>query len=202
MYPSRIWDRILPEKTSGTKIESTKLYDPSIEHASDMSMRQFCAISVCQLSTLIPPGTKHRGTQNSLPLYVANSGNLCLTGDLYRVAFKIEVIEKSGEVTSPHPARFGLARLRARPSARRRWRLPSTCWGAAAAPYGPRSCEGVRPHKRSGANLKRRASVRCVSANPNGVRVRGAKLPELFSFFWRPLERKLVLKSFCILPTS
>jgi len=29
---------------------------------------------------------------------------------LYEAAFKIEVIEKSGEVTSPHPARFGRAR--------------------------------------------------------------------------------------------
>ncbi|MGO8943343.1 MAG: hypothetical protein ACLQJ7_06685, partial [Syntrophobacteraceae bacterium] len=26
---------------------------------------------------------------------------------LYQFAFKIELIEKSGEVTSPHPARFG-----------------------------------------------------------------------------------------------
>jgi hypothetical protein len=32
---------------------------------------------------------------------------------LYEVAFKIEVIEKSGEVTSPHPAGFGRARTRA-----------------------------------------------------------------------------------------
>jgi rRNA maturation protein Nop10 len=47
--------------------------------------------------------------------------------------FKIEVIEESGEVTSPHPARFGRARKRARPSARRRRRLPSTCWAPAAA---------------------------------------------------------------------
>ena len=31
----------------------------------------------------------------------------------------------------------------------------------------------VRPHQRSGANLKRRASVQCVSVNPNEVRVRG-----------------------------
>jgi hypothetical protein len=30
--------------------------------------------------------------------------------DLYQFAFKIEVIEKSGGVTSPHPARFGRAR--------------------------------------------------------------------------------------------
>ncbi|MGB7906687.1 MAG: hypothetical protein WCF58_01600, partial [Syntrophobacteraceae bacterium] len=29
----------------------------------------------------------------------------------------------------------------------------------------------VRPHKRSGANLKRRTSAQCVSANPNVVRV-------------------------------
>src|SRR5208282_6780032 len=83
-----------------------------------------------------------------------------------------------------------------------------------------RSCEGVRPLKRSGANwaltkrscpdwkhqpvvrmpspdlsevrVQRRAPVQCVSANPNEVRVRGAKLPELFSFFWYSLERKLV----------
>ena len=32
---------------------------------------------------------------------------------LDEVAFKIEVIEKSGEVTSPHPAGFGRARARA-----------------------------------------------------------------------------------------
>ena len=49
--------------------------------------------------------------------------------------FEIEVIEESGEVTSPHPARFGRARKRARPSARRRRRLPSTCWAPAAAPF-------------------------------------------------------------------
>ncbi|MGA7643660.1 MAG: hypothetical protein WBW56_15775, partial [Syntrophobacteraceae bacterium] len=33
----------------------------------------------------------------------------------------------------------------------------------------------VRPHKRSGANLKRRTSAQCVSANPNVVRVRPHK---------------------------
>jgi len=82
------------------------------------------------------------------------------------------------------------------------------------------SCEGVRPLKRSGANwaltkrscpdfkrltmletsspdlsavrVQRRALVQCVSANPNEVRVRGAKFPELFSFFWYTLERNLV----------
>ena len=35
----------------------------------------------------------------------------------------------------------------------------------------------VRPLKRSGANLKRRASVQCVSANPNEVRVRRSNVP-------------------------
>ena len=43
--------------------------------------------------------------------------------------------------------------------------------------------------------VQRRAPVQCVSANPNGVRVRGANVPpapELFSFFWYSLERKLV----------
>jgi hypothetical protein len=35
------------------------------------------------------------------------------TVTLYQFAFKIELIEKSGEVTSPHPARFGRAQTRA-----------------------------------------------------------------------------------------
>ncbi len=67
---------------------------------------------------------------------------------LYRVAFKIEVIEKSGELTSPHTARFGLARLCARPSARRRRRLPSTCWAAAGAIWAAqwRGGSGGNPH--------------------------------------------------------
>ena len=73
------------------------------------------------------------------------------------------------------------------------------------------SCEGVGTHNRSCPDWKhqpvvrmpspdlsevrvqRRAPVQCVSANANEVRVRGAKLPELFSFFWYSLERKLVL---------
>jgi hypothetical protein len=48
----------------------------------------------------------------------------------------------------------------------------------------------------SEVRVQRRAPVQCVSANPNGVRVRGANVPptpELFSFFWYSLERKLVL---------
>jgi hypothetical protein len=36
-----------------------------------------------------------------------------MSESLDEVAFKIEVIEKSGEVTSPHPAGFGRARPRA-----------------------------------------------------------------------------------------
>jgi len=69
---------------------------------------------------------------------------------------------------------------------------------------------GLGAHKRSHPDLKlltklemssldlsevrvqRRASVQCVSANPNEVRVRGAKFPELFSFFWYTLERNLL----------
>ena len=82
------------------------------------------------------------------------------------------------------------------------------------------SCEGVRPHKRSDAELgthKRScpdlkhltmsvvlspdlSAVRVqhptwvgrFNANPIIVRVRGAKLPELFSFFWYSLERNFV----------
>jgi len=66
-------------------------------------------------------------------------------GNSYEVAFKIEVIEKSGEVTSPHPAGFG----RARPPQRH-----------IEQDHRPdmESCEGVgthkgRPHKRSDAEL-------------------------------------------------
>ena len=44
----------------------------------------------------------------------------------------------------------------------------------------------------SAERVQRRASVQCVSANPNEVRVRGAKVPELFSFFSYTLERNLV----------
>ena len=44
----------------------------------------------------------------------------------------------------------------------------------------------------SEARVQHPTSVGSVSANPNEVRVRGAKLPELFSFFWYSLERKLV----------
>jgi hypothetical protein len=163
---------------------------------------------------------------------------------LYEVAFKIEVIEKSGEVTSPHPAGFGRARPRARPSARRLLLLPGTCWAPAAAPYragsssghgelrggghsqkivpgleafnhvrnvkpGPERSEGPLSkdrartgHSQKGVltkhrtlNLKRLTSGHSASANPNEVRVRGAKLPELFSFFWYSFERKLVLNN-------
>ena|GEM_PF-4105189 len=79
---------------------------------------------------------------------------------------QVEATEKSEEVIfhfkdAPHSARFGRAHLRA------------TKRSAPAA---------VRPHKRSGANLKRRASVQCVSANPNEVRVRGANVPQPPSF--------------------
>gem|GEM_PF-1398167 len=46
----------------------------------------------------------------------------------------------------------------------------------------------------SAVRVQRRASVQCVSANPNVVRVRGAKFPKFFSFFWYTLERNLVLE--------
>ena len=100
-------------------------------------------------------------------------------------------------MTSHHPARFGRARLRAT----KRTALAAVAQhllDPAAAPYragswsGHGEPRGVRPLKRSGANLKRRASVQCVSANPNEVRVRGANVPPtpgLFSFFWCSLER-------------
>jgi hypothetical protein len=75
------------------------------------------------------------------------------------------------------------------------------------------SCEGVGTHNRScpdwkhepaarmlspglsEARVQHPTSVGSVSANPNEVRVRGANVPptpELFSFFWYSLERKLV----------
>jgi hypothetical protein len=41
-------------------------------------------------------------------------------------------------------------------------------------------------------NLKHPTWVGRFNANPIIVRVRGAKLPELFSFFWYSLERNFV----------
>ncbi len=62
-------------------------------------------------------------------------------------------------MTSPHPARFGRARRRARPSARRRRRLPSTCWAAAAAPSlnsseAARGCALSKDRARTGHSQK------------------------------------------------
>jgi transposase len=57
------------------------------------------------------------------------------------------------------------------------------------------SCEGVRPLKRSGANLKHPTWVGRFNANPIIVRVREANVPptpELFSFFWCSLEHNFV----------
>jgi len=83
-------------------------------------------------------------------------------------------------VTSPHPAVFGRARPRARPSARRRRRLPSTCWATAAAPYRAGSSSGhgelrggghsQRPHKGSAASLKHCRSSWVLTASPTEVR--------------------------------
>ncbi len=51
------------------------------------------------------------------------------------IALKIEVIEKSGEVTSPHPAGFGRARRRAQPRASALAAVAQHLLGAAAAPF-------------------------------------------------------------------
>jgi DNA-binding CsgD family transcriptional regulator len=51
----------------------------------------------------------------------------------------------------------------------------------------------VRPHKGSGANLKHGASARCVSANPNEVRVRGQE-EEITEYKFKD-PRELALKA-------
>ncbi len=71
------------------------------------------------------------------------------------------------------PARISAyTRMRVWPSARRLRRQATACAGPPPKRQAePRSGEGVRPLKRSGANSKRLTSVASVSANPNQVRV-------------------------------
>jgi len=87
---------------------------------------------------------------------------------------------------SPHPARFGRARRRARPSARCRRRLLSTCWAGAAAPFlnsseAARGCALSKDRARTGRSQKIAPGlaafnhVRHVSPDLSEVRVRPHK---------------------------
>src|SRR5208337_4288899 len=99
---------------------------------------------------------------------------------LYEVAFKIEVIEKSGEVTSPHPAGFGRARPRARPSARRWRRLPSTCWATAAAPYRAAKLRGGAPSQKIGRELEASSTGPMCKREPERSEGSEGKAPRAF----------------------
>ena len=105
---------------------------------------------------------------------------------------QVEATEKRGEVTSPHPARFGRARLRAT----KRSALAAVAQhllGPAAAPYkqdhgpGMERCSRGAPSQKIGRELEAWSIGSMYKREPErseGSEANVPPTPELFSFFW------------------